>query len=218
MGGADGKIWAVDHRYKPNGLQALFDEESSVGDSTAATNSVSYELGQKVGEALRAAKSLGIFDKLKLDSPSTRLSEDDLFEKAYDELQNDELIKGVWARALSESDGDEKKAEALYLKLRVQQIKDEKHLSAQKKKAQKKKELEEDKARAEREFRKDAEAARLNRLEQERQQLEMERLEEERLDALPERSFSFMNVVYFIIFFGVLVFLANMLIEYGKSL
>ena len=109
MGGADGKIWAVDHRYKPSGLQALFDEESSVADSTSATNSASYELGQKVGEALRATKSLGIFDKLKLDSPSTRLSEDDLFEQAYDELQNDELIKGVWARALSESDGDEKK-------------------------------------------------------------------------------------------------------------
>lgn len=104
------------------------------------------------------------------------------------------------------------------MKLRVQQIKDEKHLSAQKKKAQKKKKLEEDKARAEREFRKDAEAARLNRLEQERQQLEMERLEEERLDALPERSFPFMNVVYFIIFVGVFLFLANMLIEYGKSL
>ena len=222
MGGADGTIWAVDHRYKPSGLQALFDEGSLVADGRAATNSVSYELGQKVGGALRATKSLGIFDKLKLDSASTRLSDDDLFEQAYDELQNDELIKSVWARALSESDGDEKKAEALYLKLRVQQIKDEKHVSAQKKqakkKAQQKKKLEEDKARAEREFMRDAEAARLNRLEQERQQLEMERLEEERLDALPERSFSFMNIVYFIIIVVLILLIANTLIEHGKSL
>ena len=222
MGGADGTTWAADHRYKPSGLQALFDEESLVADGSAANNSISYELGQKVGGALRATKSLGVFDKLKLDSPSTRLSDDELFEQAYDELQNDELIKSVWARALSESDGDEKKAEALYLKLRVQQIKDKKHLSAQKKqankKAQQKKKLEEERVKAEIAFRKEAEAAQLKRLEQEQHQLEMERLEQERFDAMPERSFPIFNILILILFVALFLFAAHLLIEYGKSL
>ena len=50
----------VNSEYKPSGLQALFEEESSVIDGAAATNSVSYELGQKVGEVFRATKSVGI--------------------------------------------------------------------------------------------------------------------------------------------------------------
>ena len=218
----DGKLWAVDPRHVPNGLQILYDDGISTAGNRQSSKSISYELGQRVGEAIEATKSLGIFDKLKLDNTSTRLSDDDLFEQAYDELQNDELVKGVWARALSDSGGDEKKAEALYLKLRVQHLKDEKRLTTQKKqakkKAEQKKKLEEDRIKAEIAFRKDAEAAQLKRLEQEQHQLEMERLEQERFDAMPERSFPIFNILIFILFVALFLFAAHLLIEYGKSL
>ena len=92
----------------------------------------------------------------------------------------------------------------------MQHLKDEKRLTTQKKqakkKAEQKKKLEEDRIKAEIAFRKDAEAAQLKRLEQ------------ERFDAMPERSFPIFNILIFILFVALFLFAAHLLIEYGKSL
>ncbi len=48
--------------------------------------------------------------------------EDDFYEKAFDEVQGKGLKKAIWARALSENDGDENKAKAAYIRRRVLEL------------------------------------------------------------------------------------------------
>ena len=44
------------------------------------------------------------------------------FVKAWEELEKNMADKGIWAKALSASDGDENKAHAIYIRLRVKQL------------------------------------------------------------------------------------------------
>ena len=44
------------------------------------------------------------------------------FVIAWNELENDKKHAGVWARALSASDGDSDKAKAIYIRLRVKEL------------------------------------------------------------------------------------------------
>ena len=52
------------------------------------------------------------------------IDEEKFYELAYDEIESGNLKKGLWAKAFSEAEGDEKKAKALYTKYRFDQIKD----------------------------------------------------------------------------------------------
>lgn len=49
--------------------------------------------------------------------------EDGLYETVAFEIANREMDPGLWARALSDSEGDEKKTQAAYIKLRVDRMK-----------------------------------------------------------------------------------------------
>ena len=66
-----------------------------------------------------------MFSKAKASLAINRLSEEQLFEQALQEVESGNIRKGLMAKAISESEGDTAKAEALYLKLRVQSIIDE---------------------------------------------------------------------------------------------
>jgi hypothetical protein len=48
-----------------------------------------------------------------------------LYELVMEEIANNERNKGLWGQAIVKSNGDEKKAEAEYIKLRVESLKDE---------------------------------------------------------------------------------------------
>ena len=222
MGGSDGLIYGANPSYQPAGLQSLFNESLDENPDSIAESSIAYELGNKVRDLIGATKSIGIFDKLKLDNPSERLTENELFEQAYNEVENDELNTGLWARALSDSDGEEKKAKALYLKLRVQHLKDEQQLFAQKlrtrNKIKKQQAAKREQERKDKNSRKAAEAARLQKQEDDRKKMELERQEIERLSALPKEPYSYMNWVYFTIFVLLFFFGAYLLIDYGKNL
>ncbi|MGJ0309689.1 DUF805 domain-containing protein [Aliarcobacter cryaerophilus] len=50
---------------------------------------------------------------------SEDINEDDIYEQVMIEIEEDRKIKSTWAKALSQSDGDDKKAQSLYIKLRV---------------------------------------------------------------------------------------------------
>lgn len=97
----------------------------------------------------------------KLKGASGRLADEVIYENVLKEIESGKRRGGVWAKALSESDGDIEKAKALYIKLRVQSIFDE--IKVQE-------EIEEEKERLKLEKDKEREAARL----------EKERLREER--------------------------------------
>jgi hypothetical protein len=50
------------------------------------------------------------------------LDEEKAWEQALTEFESDERKKGVWAKAFSDSNGDEAKAKAQYLKIRAKQL------------------------------------------------------------------------------------------------
>ena len=68
---------------------------------------------------------MGLFDKYKQQSALNRLQEERLFAFVLEELDNGAAKPGLYAQALVAAEGDEKKAGAAYIKLRVQSLKDE---------------------------------------------------------------------------------------------
>jgi flagellar FliL protein len=68
---------------------------------------------------------MGIFDDIKAKGAAYRLSEEVLYAEALRELESGQRRDGIWAKAMSESDMDQSKAGAKYIKLRVISLKDE---------------------------------------------------------------------------------------------
>ena len=68
---------------------------------------------------------MGIFDKVKKTTIASRRYEEKLYEVALEEVENNEIRKGLYAKAISKAEGDKEKADGIYLKLRVQSIMDD---------------------------------------------------------------------------------------------
>ena len=63
--------------------------------------------------------------KTPVEESIERLAEEKIYEKVYEEVANGVKREGLWFKALSESGGEETKAKALYVKLRVRSLIDE---------------------------------------------------------------------------------------------
>mgnify|MGYP001197772023 FL=1 len=63
--------------------------------------------------------------KTSADESINRLAEEQLYVKVSEELSTGRTREGIWFKALAESEGDITKAKALYVKYRVQSLKDE---------------------------------------------------------------------------------------------
>lgn len=70
-----------------------------------------------------------MFDKLWRSSAAARLLEERFYEQVVKELSQGQRRDGLWAKALSNSEGIEEKEKALYIRYRVQSIKDEVEIS-----------------------------------------------------------------------------------------
>jgi len=68
---------------------------------------------------------MGIFDDIKAKGAAYRLTEEALYAEALREIESGQRRDGIWAKAMAESDMDQDKAGAKYIKLRVQSLKDE---------------------------------------------------------------------------------------------
>lgn len=66
-----------------------------------------------------------MIDNKDLDRAKNRKRDELIYEKAYIELENGKINKGVWAKSMIESKGDKELLKSLYLKNRIQSIKDE---------------------------------------------------------------------------------------------
>ena len=66
-----------------------------------------------------------MFEKFRRNSAAARLLEEQLYEQVVVELSQGKKRDGLWAKAMANSDGLEEKAKSLYIKYRVQSIKDE---------------------------------------------------------------------------------------------
>jgi len=65
-----------------------------------------------------------MFNFLKQKAIDKRANDDMLYEYVLEEMENNIIVKGSWAKALANSDGDNQKANSIYMKYRVQTIKD----------------------------------------------------------------------------------------------
>lgn len=66
-----------------------------------------------------------MFDKWSAVRSAHRLIEEQLYEQVVIELAEGMKRPGLWAKAIADSDGYEERAKSLYIKYRVQSIKDE---------------------------------------------------------------------------------------------
>lgn len=83
--------------------------------ANAPTTSVRSDLGARARAPSNASVQTQVIEE----------SREDLWATAYDELESDALRRGLWAKALAESQGDESAARAAYLSQRVQQLEEE---------------------------------------------------------------------------------------------
>jgi hypothetical protein len=60
-----------------------------------------------------------------VNSERSQLDEVELYEQVAEELEREYQVKGLWVKALSETENDSEKAKALYIKLRVAMLKEE---------------------------------------------------------------------------------------------
>lgn len=65
-----------------------------------------------------------MFNKFRKMAIEKRLEDQFLFEFVLDELESGTKIKGLWAKAYANAEGDSNKVEPLYMQYRVQSIKD----------------------------------------------------------------------------------------------
>ena len=65
-----------------------------------------------------------MFNMFKKAAIVNRVEETILYEYVLDEIENGIQIRGLWAKAMANSDGDMNKANSIYMKYRVQDIKD----------------------------------------------------------------------------------------------
>ena len=72
---------------------------------------------------------MGIFSSAKAKLAAQKLEEEQLYEWAAEEVAVNNIRPGLMAKALSETDGDETKAAARYIKLRVETMRAEIQIS-----------------------------------------------------------------------------------------
>ena len=77
-------------------------------------------------QAFQKTQSAVVENKdLKPDAEKeVHMVEEEFYELAYEEIESGNLKKGLWAKAFSETEGDENKTKALYIKYRFDQIKE----------------------------------------------------------------------------------------------
>jgi hypothetical protein len=68
---------------------------------------------------------MGLFDDIKAKGAAYRLTEEALYAEALREIEAGQRRDGLWAKAMAESDMDQGRAGAKYIKMRVQSLKDE---------------------------------------------------------------------------------------------
>lgn len=72
---------------------------------------------------------MSIFTSAKAKLAAQKLAEEQLYEFAAEEIAANNIRPGLWAKAIAESDGDDAKAKARYIKLRVETMKAETDLA-----------------------------------------------------------------------------------------
>ena len=68
---------------------------------------------------------MSIFKGIKTKNALTRLQEEQLYEYIANEMETGQIRKGLMAKAVAESNGNESRVNSIYIKLRLQSLIDE---------------------------------------------------------------------------------------------
>lgn len=72
---------------------------------------------------------MSLFTSAKAKLAAQKLAEEQLYEFAAEEIAANNIRPGLWAKAIAEADGDDAKAKARYIKLRIETMKAEADLT-----------------------------------------------------------------------------------------
>lgn len=99
----------------------FFGQSKTVKRAKAVTKSTS----------IKVANSASTFVQKTTQSKEAKILniDDEIFEISNDEIENNNQKKGLWAKAFAISEGDERKQKAVYLRLRVEQLKEKTDIS-----------------------------------------------------------------------------------------
>lgn len=64
-------------------------------------------------------------NKIRAAAAASRLLDEELYARAFKEIEQGFRRDGLWAKAFADGEGDEARAKALYVQYRVQSFKDE---------------------------------------------------------------------------------------------
>lgn len=67
---------------------------------------------------------MGLIDSIKKRAIYSRLQDELLYGYVLEEIEAGQMLKGLWGKSIANSQGDDKKVQPLYMKYRVQSIKD----------------------------------------------------------------------------------------------
>ena len=116
---------AKNQNYLSTGLYDLFGRTKFTYEQNTENHDFAYEPGKKGGLINKNAK---IFSSFAGDTSTQRLEESRLLEKAYEEYEHDVIVKGLWAKAIAEAEGNEK-GRSYLPEIKGPTIKDETELS-----------------------------------------------------------------------------------------
>ena len=86
------------------------------------TTETSIRITQKAKESSRNIKEIIKEADRRVGVRKEIKSEEDAYERAGEELEELSMNKGIWAKAFADSNGDEQKQKALYIKYRSEQL------------------------------------------------------------------------------------------------
>ena len=73
---------------------------------------------------------MNIIKNIKRNAAIDRMNEERLYEYVVNEIKGGSRREGLWGQALEKANGNTKKTESIYIKLRVQSLKDENEINS----------------------------------------------------------------------------------------
>ena len=73
---------------------------------------------------------MSFFKRLKHSAITTRIGDESLYERARQEIKSGYRRDGLWAQAIERSNGDSDKTASIYIRLRIQSLRDEQELKS----------------------------------------------------------------------------------------
>ena len=106
--------------------KVLFKAKKTVTPLSKAVYNHSKDIANEIKPAINEYKEKHSTTKDEnqiTETINSEITEDEIYEKIMIEIEEDKKVKSTWAKSLAQSDGDDKKANSLYINLRVQEIK-----------------------------------------------------------------------------------------------